>query len=202
MPRVPFPVVLASASPRRQEILARHVEVFTIDPADIDEDALSTDNPWQTAQNLARDKALTVAARHPDSLVIAGDTVVAIPTDDHGLAPNAAAHEMLAKPIDHQDAIRMLERLQGRSHLVVTGLCLKWPKGMKLATETSRVWFRALGEQDIADYLAMGESMDKAGAYAYQGEGKRIVDRVEGSESNVIGLPEELLIESLRLVSS
>ncbi|MBV6459024.1 MAG: Septum formation protein Maf [Fimbriimonadaceae bacterium] len=197
-----YPVVLASASPRRQEILARHVQTFLIDPADIDEDALSTDNPWQTAQNLAREKALTVAARHPDSLVIAGDTVVAIPSRDSGLTPNDEPHEMLAKPLDHEDAVRMLERLQDKSHLVVTGLCLKWPKGMKLATETSRVWFRPLAPQDIENYLELGESMDKAGAYAYQGEGKRIVERVDGSETNVIGLPEELLTESLRLVSS
>jgi len=199
---VPYPVVLASASPRRKEILARHIPDFEVVPADIDEDALTTPDPWQTAQSLAREKALKVAESHPEALIIAGDTVVAIPNQDNGLLPNAEPHEMLAKPIDHEDAVAMLSKLQGRSHLVITGLCLKWPKGMKLATETTRVHFRPMSRQDIDRYLALGESMDKAGAYAYQGEARHIVDRVEGSETNVIGLPEELLIESLRLVSS
>lgn len=199
---MPYPVVLASASPRRKEILARHIPDFEVVPADIDEDALTTPDPWQTAQSLAREKALKVAESHPEALIIAGDTVVAIPNQDNGLLPNAEPHEMLAKPIDHEDAVAMLSKLQGRSHLVITGLCLKWPKGMKLATETTRVHFRPMSRQDIDRYLALGESMDKAGAYAYQGEARHIVDRVEGSETNVIGLPEELLIESLRLVSS
>lgn len=199
---MPYPVVLASASPRRKEILARHIPDFEVVPADIDEDALTTPNPWQTAQSLARDKALKVAESHPDALVIAGDTVVALADPNDGLLPNEKPHEMLAKPIGHADAAAMLAKLQGRSHLVITGLCLKWPKGMRLATETTRVHFRPMTPADIDNYLALGESMDKAGAYAYQGEAKHIVDRVEGSETNVIGLPEELLIESLRLVSS
>lgn len=201
MLHLPYPVVLASGSPRRREILSRHVDAFVVDPPDIDEEALTTQNPWQTAQNLARSKALAVATRHPESLVIGGDTVVALPEGDFGLCPNERPHMLLAKPANLEEAAAMLRRLQGRAHLVVTGICLKWPTGMRLASDTSRVWFKPMDDLEIESYLALGESLDKAGAYAYQGEGKRIVDRIEGSDSNVIGLPEELLVEALRQVS-
>lgn len=186
-----WPVVLASASPRRQELLRRLVPDFTVDAADIDEDALTEPEPWITAQRLAREKVLAVAERHPDSLVIGGDTVV-------GLEVRPGEWELLGKPVDAEDAERILGRLSGREHVVVTGVCLRYPGGFEAFTEAARVTFRRLSAEEIRAYIAGGEPMDKAGAYGYQGGAKAFIDRIAGDVETVIGLPVERLRESLR----
>jgi len=182
---LPWPVVLGSASPRRREILARIVGEFAIDTPDIDEDALTEPDPVRTALDLAYMKAKVVVQRHPDALVIGGDTVVAVP-DGEGFI-------QLAKPIDREDAIRMLTMLSGREHLVITGVCLIWPLGITQFNVISGVTFKSLSPREIADYVDAGESMDKAGAYAAQGKGAEIIATVDGSMTNVIGLPEDEL---------
>jgi septum formation protein len=188
--QLPWPVVLASASPRRQELLKKIVSEFTVDPAHLDEDALTDPDPWITAQKLAREKALAVRANHPDSLVIAGDTVVALPHGEGWI--------QLAKPVDAPHAEQMLAQLAGRTHTVITGIALACPTGFSAFTDSSKVTFRALSSQEIASYVATGEPMDKAGSYGLQGMAKEFIAQVEGSVTCVIGLPMERLEEALR----
>jgi septum formation protein len=188
-----FPVILASSSPRRRELLAKIVPNFEVIPPDVDEDALTVPDPVQTAQRLAREKALAVQAARPECLVIAGDTVVAI--EDEG------GQVQLGKPRSEDDALRILRLLQGRSHQVTTGVCLVWPGGFSAFSETSTVHFRAAGDDELKDYISTGEPMDKAGAYGLQGGGARFLDRIEGSVENVIGLPLDRLAEALKAVS-
>lgn len=187
---MPYPVVLASASPRRRELLGRLVEEFRVVPSHVDEAALTDPDPWVTAQRLAREKALSVFKDEPGSLVIAGDTVVAL---ESGV--------QLAKPVDEADAVRMLQELSGRTHVVVTGVCLAWPGGMSAFTEVSRVTFRSLGLEEVRAYVATGSPMDKAGAYGLQDESQDFIARVEGDVDNVIGLPVARLREALKSVT-
>lgn len=187
--RIPWPVVLASASPRRQDLLRELVPEFTVDPAHIDEDSMTDPNPWVTAQRLAREKSLAVFERHPGALVIGGDTVVALPEGESWL--------QLAKPVDAEDACRTLGLLSGRTHLVITGVCLAHPGGMSAFTETTNVTFKPMSPAEIEDYVATGEPMDKAGAYGFQGGARPFVEKIEGSVTNVIGLPMEKLEEAL-----
>lgn len=187
--RVPWLVVLGSASPRRREILARIVPEFEIDAPEIDEDAFTSPIPWQTALDVARAKADVVAARHPGKLTIAGDTVVAVPI--------AGGYVQLSKPVDRADAIRMLSMLAGKEHLVITGVCLHYPGGVRSFEATTGVTFHRMTRREIEAYVDAGESMDKAGAYAAQGRGAAIIERVRGSLANVIGLPEEALRAAL-----
>lgn len=190
---LPYPVVLASASPRRREILSRLVPEFSVDPPDIDEDAFVTPVPWETARQLATLKARVVAANHPNSIVIAGDTVVAI--------PQRGGYQQLFKPGNKWEAIAMLRSLSGIEHLVLTGVSIVWPEGSRSFEITTGVNFRRLSEKEIADYVATGEPMDKAGSYAAQGKAAGFITRVRGSLTNVIGLPEDEVrevLESLR----
>ncbi|MBX3096922.1 MAG: septum formation protein Maf [Fimbriimonadaceae bacterium] len=190
--RIPYPVVLASASPRRRDLLSQLFTEFTVDAPDIDEDALTVPDPFVTAQTLAREKCLAVFDRHPDALVIAGDTVVAL--------PNGEEFQLLGKPVNPADAVRILGLIQGQTHVVVTGMALRWPKGFSAFTEASRVTFRAMMQEEIEGYVAGGEPMDKAGAYGYQGGAKEFITRLEGSVENVIGLPVDRLREALKAV--
>ncbi len=186
-------MVLASASPRRRELLGQITEDFEVVPAHVDEDALTDPDPWITAQRLAREKALAVSASRPDALVVAGDTVVALKKSE--------GWEQLAKPTGADDAKRMLRLLAGKTHVVVTGVCLVWPKGMSSFTETSRVTFLALSDEEIASYVATGSPLDKAGAYGLQDESQDFIERVEGDVDNVIGLPVARLKEALQSVT-
>jgi len=187
-----YPIILASGSPRRKQFLEEMGLDFQIVVPDIAEDALTVEDPIRTAQSLARDKALAVFDLHDDSLIIAGDTVVALPVGESWV--------QLSKPLDAADAARMLRALSGKRHLVVSGLCLRWPKGMISAAEKSWVSFKNLTDEAIAAYVATGQSMDKAGAYGLQDESHSFIEKVEGSITNVIGLPMELLEESLKSV--
>jgi len=186
-------VVLASASPRRVDILCRIVREFEQLSANVDEDAIPERDPWRLAEQLAEAKAAAVARLRPDALVIGADTVVALPMP-------GGAYELLAKPVSPADAARMLRLLSGREHWVVTGCCLLWPSGLRVFSETSRVRFAALDDGEIEAYVAGGEPLDKAGAYAIQGGAARFSELVHGSLSNVIGLPEERLRQELAQV--
>lgn len=179
-------VVLASASPRRQELLRTLVPLFESLSADVDESPLPGEAPEPCALRLATDKALAVARLRPNALVIGGDTVVAVDG------------EMLAKPEDAHDAARMLRLLSGRTHAVSTGICLVEHGATEGFVVTTHVTFRAVTDGEIAAYVATGEPMDKAGGYAIQGGAGEFVSAVEGSLSNVIGLPLEELEARLR----
>ena len=182
-------MILASASPRRVDLLRELVPEFDIVPAHLDEEEFVDTDPWVTAQRTARAKALAVHELHPLSLVIAGDTVVAL--DDDGV------WTQLAKPVDQEDACRMLQLLQGRTHTVVTGVCLIGPGRFSAFTEATKVTFKAMTKTEIDDYVSTGEPLDKAGAYGFQGGARPFVVKVEGSVTNVIGLPMERLSEEL-----
>jgi septum formation protein len=155
-------------------------------PADIDEDALSVGDPWQVARTLAFEKAAKIQAENQDALVIGADTVVAYQDAD-------SDWHQLAKPVDSQDAERMLGLLSGRTHSVITGIAVLAEGFKEVVSDTTQVAFRRLSPEEITAYVATGEPLDKAGAYAIQGGAKGFVDHVEGSISNVIGLPLETL---------
>lgn len=171
-------LVLASQSPRRAELLRTLNLTFDVAPADIDEAYRPGETPSAHAERLAREKALTVARRRPDALVVGSDTVVVIDG------------AVLGKPGDSADAVAMLMRLQGREHSVETGVAVAYAGDRAVsAIESVRVVFRAFDEQTAADYVATGEPMDKAGAYGIQGFGRTLVDRIDGDFFAVMGLP-------------
>lgn len=171
-------IILASQSPRRRELLAAMGISFTIDVPDIVERDAAT--PAETVCGLALQKAQAVALRHPgeQALILAADTVV-------------YCGQILGKPKDREDARRMLSLLSGRWHEVYTGVCaMDAASGLQeVRAECTRVHFVPLSEPEIGRYVETGEPMDKAGAYAIQGRAGMFIDRVEGSASNVIGLP-------------
>lgn len=193
MLKLDYPVVLASGSPRRWELLGKLVAEFEVVSADIDEDSLTVEDPEQTARILAREKALAVFALHSDSIVIGGDTVVALDID--------GVMTQLTKPVDESDAVRILGLLSGKTHAVITGVCVKWPVGISVFAERSEVTFEKMSEEQISEYVATGEPMDKAGAYGLQGGARRYVTEIRGDVENVIGLPVERLREALRDIS-
>jgi septum formation protein len=170
-------VILASASPRRSELLRNAGIAFEVAPAEVHEEPFMNENPLEYAQRLARDKAQAVLARYPDGLVLGADTVVIV--DEH----------LLEKPQDTDDAKRMLRLLSGRAHEVVTGVCLTSSQYERTEAEITTVVFSSMSEQEIAEYVASGEPMDKAGAYGIQGIASRWVERIEGDYFNVVGLP-------------
>jgi septum formation protein len=186
-------LVLASASPRRQELLRNAGISFVVQPADVDETPIAGESARDCAERLAREKAFAVSRVRPRDLVLGADTVVAV--DD----------AILGKPADAEDAARMLRLLSGRVHRVITGVCLVCPDDgeTRTASETTLVTMSELSDDEIRDYVATGEPMDKAGAYAIQGRASRWIPRIEGDYSNVVGLPVALvygmLCESKRL---
>jgi septum formation protein len=179
-------LVLASASPRRQELLRSAGISFEVQPADIPENALPGEAAKDCAERLARDKALAVARQRPHDFVLGADTVVVVDG------------QLLGKPTDAADAARMLRLLSGREHQVITGVCLVVGGQPSVASETTLVTVSEITEKDIADYVASGEPMDKAGAYAIQGLASRWIPRIEGDYSNVVGLPVALVLRMLR----
>ena len=171
-------IILASGSPRRSEILTRMGVAFEKQAANVDEHCDL--GAWEAVAELSRRKALAVAAHFPGRVVLAADTLVAL------------ENRPLGKPEDEEDACRMLERLSGREHQVYTGVCVVDAQGRIFqSVEDSDVYFRKLTEEEIRAYVATGEPMDKAGAYALQGGAGKWVTQVCGSRSNVIGLPWE-----------
>jgi septum formation protein len=178
--------VLASASPRRQELLRNAGIAFEVRPANISEDPLPGEAPQACAERLARDKALAVASQRPNDCVLGADTVVTVDG------------KILGKPVDTADATRMLRMLSGREHQVITGVCLVVNGHSFVASETTLVTVNEITDHEIADYIATGEPMDKAGAYAIQGIASRWIPRIEGDYSNVVGLPVALVFRMLR----
>ena len=181
-----MPLILASASPRRSELLRNAGIPFTVEPAHVPEQPLPDEPPLQYAQRLARDKARAVFAKHSDNVVLGADTVVVV--DEH----------LLEKPRDEQDAVRMLRLLAGCTHNVITGVCVIAPGFEQTEAEVTEVRFSPLSEQEIAGYIATGEPMDKAGAYAIQGMASRWVERIDGCYFNVVGLPLPRVYRMLR----
>ena len=169
-------MVLASASSRRLELLRRIGIEPNVRPADVDETPLPDEHPEALVARLAEAKASAVATE-PDHLVIAADTVVVV---DDGV---------LGKPSGPDDARRMLAALSGRSHEVMTGVHVTLGAEAAAAVETTSVRFRSLTADEIDAYVATGEPLDKAGAYAIQGGGGMFVESISGSDSNVVGLP-------------
>jgi len=208
-------LVLASASSRRQELLRNAGIPFTVQPAEIDETPLAGELPRACAERLAREKALKVWRTRPHDQVLGADTIVVVDGT------------ILGKPSDSDDAARMLRLLSGRVHEVITGVCLVNPVASsqlpvasktetysaslagtiteelatgnwQLATASTLVTMCELSDDEIRDYVASGEPMDKAGAYAIQGLASRWIPRIEGDYSNVVGLPVALVYAMLR----
>lgn len=183
----PRRLVLASASPRRAELLALLGLRFEVVPSNVDESPRPGEAPPDLAERLARDKALAAAPPDRPSLIVAADTIVVL---DGAL---------LGKPSDREEAARFVARLAGRTHEVMTGLAVRaLPEGTcDSEVVRSRVTFAPMRPEEIAWYAQSGEGLDKAGAYALQGIGALFVQSVEGSYTNVIGLPMERLYPSL-----
>jgi septum formation protein len=179
-------VVLASASPRRRDLLDLIGIAHEVRPANIDETMRPREAPRRYAERLAREKANAVATRDPDFITIGADTVVVI------------NRKVLGKPADASDAARMLRMLSGREHTVITAVAVSRGRKLRSAIEEVRVKFRRLRDDEIDAYIAMGEPMDKAGAYGIQGYGATIVERIEGDYFAVMGLPLVRLVGLMR----
>ncbi len=180
-------LILASASPRRRKMLSKIGLDFEVLAAKVDEVPLDGESPQKFVQRAAIDKASDIAAQHPDAWVLGADTIV------------VCQGEILGKPKDASEAQRMLMRLAGQMHKVLTGFCLKWEQenisvSRVIATE---VYFSAFTEEIAAAYVATGEPLDKAGAYGIQGRGGVLVEKIVGSYSNVVGLPLVETIEAM-----
>ena len=172
-------LVLASASPRRRELLAQAGFSFTVRPAHIPEDPLPAEDPIAYVTRLAREKAEAVFRElaDPAAIVLGADTTVAVDKT------------ILGKPVDSADAASMLRMLSGRSHRVITGVAVVTADSIEVAAEVTAVRFLTLSDEEIAAYVATGEPMDKAGAYAIQGRAACWIPRVVGCYFNVVGLP-------------
>jgi len=186
-------LVLASASPRRQELLRNAGIPFVVQSTNIPEMPVPGEGPVECAQRLAREKTLAVFRQRPDDFVLGADTIVVVDG------------KILGKPRDDADATHMLGLLSGRTHMVTTGVCLLSPSGPEgkfesedVRSETTVVTMGALSEADIRSYIATGEPMDKAGAYAIQRIASRWISRIEGDYFNVVGLPVSLVWRMLR----
>jgi septum formation protein len=209
-------LVLASASPRRQDLLRNAGILFSTQPADIDETPLAGESARDCAERLAQEKALAVWRTRPQDIVLGADTIVVV------------GEAILGKPADGEDAARMLRLLSGRVHRVITGVCIiqavarrQLPvasedrpgnsaqspasftvlktenRELRTASETTLVTMSELSEDEIHDYVASGEPMDKAGAYAIQGRASCWIPRIEGDYANVVGLPVALVYRML-----
>jgi septum formation protein len=173
-------LVLASSSPRRREILTNAGIPFTVRIAPVDESCIEGEDPVDYVRRVARSKAAAAPAG-PAEIVLGADTTVVVDG------------AILGKPDDSGDAHRMLEKLSGRRHEVLTGICLRRGADTVVDHAVTGVWFAPMTAEEIAAYVATGEPADKAGAYAIQGIASRYIDRVEGCYFNVVGLPVSLV---------
>ena len=179
------PIVLASGSPRRKQLLEMLRIPFRVIPPDVDEHVLAGERPDAYVTRLSRAKAQAVVSLAREDLVLAADTTVVI------------ENAILGKPESPQDAVRMLERLQGRTHQVLTSVAVAGNGRLEQALDVSRVTFRPADRATLEDYVATGEPLDKAGAYAIQGLGAPLIERVEGDFFGVMGLPLRLALDLL-----
>ncbi len=171
-------LVLASASPRRRALLAATGLQFEVQPADIPEPIGEGEDPRDVVERLAEAKARAIAEPADERRVVLGSDTIVVIDDD-----------ILGKPDDEEHAVTLLRRLVGRAHRVLTGVAVIAGTRSQVISVESRVFLRAAADDELRRYAATGEPLDKAGAYALQGEGRRFVERVEGSPTNVIGLP-------------
>jgi septum formation protein len=195
-----MPLVLASASPRRQELLQSAGIEFVVKPANIPEVRRDQESAQVFAERMAREKAHAVFAEVKGEYVLGADTVVVV-AGAAGAATDVSPVEgelVLGKPETPEDAARMLRLLSGRKHQVITGVCLLGNNFEDVRSESTTVQFSVLSEADIREYIASGEPMDKAGAYAIQGAASRWISNIEGDYSNVVGLPIALVLQMLR----
>jgi septum formation protein len=174
-------IVLASASPRRQELLKNAGISFSVQPANLNEIRHPDEAPKVFAERMAREKAEVVHKSMPDACILAADTVVVVDG------------QVLGKPDSAADAARMLRLLGGRQHKVITGVCLVGSGFEDVRSEITAVHFNPLTDSEIQDYVATGEPIDKAGAYGIQGLASRWISRIEGDYFNVVGLPVALV---------
>jgi septum formation protein len=181
-------IVLASTSPRRRELLEKIGLVFKVEPSDYPEDLVSHLKPEELVINISQNKARAVAAKYPDAIIIAADTIGVI------------GRRVVGKPHTATEAIAMLKLLSGRSHLVITGLSVMDSKSDKIVSRSvqTRVYFRKLADSEVRHYVATGEPLDKAGAYAIQGLGSLLVEKINGDYYNVMGLPLNVLSQILQ----
>ncbi|MBL0210151.1 MAG: septum formation protein Maf [Holophagaceae bacterium] len=175
------PLILASGSPRRKQWLESLSIPFDILAPDIDETPLEAEDPADLVLRLAKGKASLISEANPGRWVLAADTTVAVD------------HHTLNKPVDVEDAVRMLLLIQGRRHEVHTGMCLQRDEAVHAFVDTAEVFLRPLSEAQARWYVASGEPMDKAGSYAAQGIAALFIERIEGSFATVMGLPVERL---------
>ena len=175
--RTPPPLILASQSPRRAELIGRLGLTFETIPADVDESYLGDEMPAAHAERLAREKAVAIARTRPEALVVGSDTIVVL------------GATVMGKPRDEAEAVEMLLRLSGRDHEVHTGIAVAHGDRVESGLERVNVRFRALSRGEAEEYVATREPMDKAGAYGIQGFGSAIVEGIEGDYFAVMGLP-------------
>jgi len=170
-------LILASASPRRKELLEQIGVQFSVHAMDIDESVLEDETPSAYVERLAREKASAAQVQFPDAVVLAADTTVTL------------GDQILGKPQSREDAVAMLNALSGETHRVMTGVALSSAEGVFSRCVTTEVTFKPLAEELIERYVDTGEPMDKAGAYGIQGKAAVLVNDIRGSYSNVVGLP-------------
>ena len=179
------PIVLASGSPRRKQLLEMLRIPFRVIPPDVDEHVLPGEQPDAYVTRLSRAKAQAVAARAPQDVILAADTTVVL------------GGRIFEKPTSPQNAVEMLEQLQGKTHEVLTAVAVAENGRLEQALDVSRVTFRRADRATLEDYVATGEPLDKAGAYAIQGLGAPLIERVEGDFFGVMGLPLRLALDLL-----
>ena len=177
-------LILASSSPRRQELLAQMGLSYEVFSPDVDENLEGS--PHEVVIELARRKAVTAAEVYPECVVLAADTLVSI------------GGEVLGKPRDEQDAERMLKLLNGTWHEVHTGICVIADGAQQVGHAVTQVLFSSLSHEEILTYCCSGEPMGKAGAYAIQGQGGMFIDQIRGSYTNVVGLPTSIVRQLLK----
>jgi septum formation protein len=182
-------LILASASSRRSDLLKLAGIAFFVRSRPVEELRAAYENPEHYARRLAHDKA-AAAWESQDEIVLGADTIVVL------------GDRVLEKPADHADARAMLRLLSGKSHIVITGICLRHPGGEVVDAEVTRVHFVGITDREIDEYVVSGEPMDKAGAYAIQGRAAKFVDRIEGCYFNVMGLPLARVYRHLKALSS
>ncbi len=181
-------IILASGSPRRKELLEKIGLKFTVDVPDIEEDITTSSSPAELVKELSKRKAESIAKQHPNSIIIAADTI------------GVLRGKIIGKPHTAGQAKKMLKSLSGGSHLVITGFTILDTATQKTVSKNvkTKVYFRELNKSGIEAYVATGEPLDKAGGYAIQGLGALLVDKIEGDYYNVIGLPLSSLAECLK----
>lgn len=185
---LPKPLILASTSPRRKDLLALLQVPFQIAEPNFLEHLSLDRSPEEQAMMFAEGKARSCAKRFPDSFVLGSDTLIALDG------------EVMGKPADLDEARSMLQRLRGRAHVIHTAVALRWQSDtvQDAAVETVRVWMKAFEEAELEAYLHTGESLGKAGAYSIQGVGGRFIERIEGDYTAAVGLPLRLVASLLR----